>query len=121
MLSEPYAVVVTAHTTTTIAAAAGLGEKTTAHVLRHTFATSLVRGGTELVTVAELLCHTRLETVRIYTQPTEDDKIRALDHLASRSPGWVLSSVTCPCGPCRWPRPADPGRASGVCIISPSW
>ncbi|KLL10428.1 hypothetical protein BL254_20350 [Protofrankia sp. BMG5.30] len=71
-----------AHTIiTTIAAAAGLDEKTTAHVLRHTFATSLVRGGTDLVTVAELLGHTRLETVRIYTQPTEDDKIRALDHL----------------------------------------
>ncbi|WP_322756030.1 hypothetical protein [Frankia sp. Cas3] len=39
------------------------------------------RGGTDLVTVAELLGHTRLETVRIYTKPTEDDKIRALDHL----------------------------------------
>nr|WP_322756032.1 tyrosine-type recombinase/integrase [Frankia sp. Cas3] len=63
------------------AEAAGLDEKTTAHVLRHTFATSLVRGGTDLVTVAELLGHSRLETVRIYTQPTEDDKIRALDHL----------------------------------------
>ncbi|WP_416211496.1 tyrosine-type recombinase/integrase [Frankia sp. Cas3] len=58
-----------------------MDEKTTAHVLRHTFATSLVRGGTDLVTVAELLGHSRLETVRIYTQPTEDDKIRALDHL----------------------------------------
>lgn len=55
--------------------------KTTAHVLRHTFATSLVRGGADLVIVAELLGHARLETVRIYTQPTEDDKIRALDHL----------------------------------------
>ncbi len=53
----------------------------TGRPLRHTFATSLVRGGTDLVTVAELLGHTRLETVRIYTQPTEDDKIRTLDHL----------------------------------------
>ncbi|WP_041254691.1 tyrosine-type recombinase/integrase [Frankia sp. EAN1pec] len=43
----------------TIAAAAGLDEKTTAHVLRHTFATSLVCGSTDLVTVAELLGHTR--------------------------------------------------------------
>ncbi len=66
---------------TAIAAAAGLDEKTTAHTLRHTFATSLVRGGTDLVTVAELLGHSRLETVRIYTQPTEDDKIKSLDHL----------------------------------------
>jgi integrase len=56
-------------------------EKVTAHVLRHTFATSLVCGGTDLVTVAELLGHARLETVRVYTQPTEEDKIRALSHL----------------------------------------
>jgi len=40
-----------------------------------------VRGGTDLVTVAELLGHSRLETVRIYTRPTEDDKIKALGHL----------------------------------------
>jgi integrase/recombinase XerC len=66
---------------TAIAAAAGIDEKTTAHVLRHTFATSLVRGGTDLVTVAELLGHARLETVRIYTKPTEEDKVKALDHL----------------------------------------
>jgi hypothetical protein len=59
-------------------AAAGLDqdEKATAHVLRYTFATSLVRGGTDLVTVAELLGHGRLETVRVHTQPTEEDKIR---------------------------------------------
>ena len=66
---------------TAIAAAADLDDKTTAHVLRHTFATTLVRGGADLVTVAELLGHARLETVRIYTRPTEDDKIRALGHL----------------------------------------
>jgi site-specific recombinase XerD len=56
-------------------------EKTTAHTLRHTFATSLVRAGTDLVAVVELLGHARLDNVRAYTQPTEDDKIKALDNL----------------------------------------
>lgn len=48
-----------------------------AHVLRHTFGTTLVRAGTDLVTVAELLGHSRVETVRIYSRPAEADKIRA--------------------------------------------
>jgi site-specific recombinase XerD len=64
---------------TTIAAAAGLGdEDITAHVLRHTFATRLVRGRTDLVIVAELLGHARLETTRAYSRPTQQDAIDAL-------------------------------------------
>ncbi|MBJ7593862.1 MAG: tyrosine-type recombinase/integrase, partial [Candidatus Dormibacteraeota bacterium] len=47
-----------------IAEAAGLDDETTAHILRHTFATTLVRGGADLVLVAELLGHARLETTR---------------------------------------------------------
>jgi site-specific recombinase XerC len=35
---------------------------------------TLIRGGTDLVVVAELLGHARLETVRAYTKPTEEDK-----------------------------------------------
>ena len=66
---------------TAITASAGIDENATAHTLRHTFATSLVRAGTDLVAVAELLGHASLENVRIYTQPTEDDKIKALDNL----------------------------------------
>jgi integrase/recombinase XerC len=49
------------------------------HILRHTFATTLVRGGTDLVIVAELLGHARLETTRIYTRPSAEDRTRALD------------------------------------------
>jgi site-specific recombinase XerD len=43
----------------TIAEAAGLDEATTAHTGRHTFATTLIRGGTDLVLVADLLGHAR--------------------------------------------------------------
>jgi integrase/recombinase XerC len=64
-----------------IAESAGLHDDTTAHVLRHTFATTLVRGGTDLVTVADLLGHARLETTRGYTEPTPEDRAKALDLL----------------------------------------
>jgi site-specific recombinase XerD len=66
---------------TGIAAAAGIDDDTTVHTLRHTFATTLVRGGTDLVIVAELLGHARLETTRIYTRPSAEDRTRALDLL----------------------------------------
>jgi RNA-directed DNA polymerase len=50
---------------TAVATAAGLeDDEITAHVLRHTFATRLVRGRTDLVIVAELLGHARLEAMQ---------------------------------------------------------
>jgi site-specific recombinase XerD len=66
---------------TSIADRAGLDDDTTTHVLRHTFATRLVRGGTDLVIVADLLGHSRLETTRVYTGPTDEDRATALDLL----------------------------------------
>ncbi len=69
---------------TRIAAAAGLEyDHITAHVLRHTFATTLVRGGTDIVIVAELLGHNRLETTRVYTQPTHEDRSKAITLLTT--------------------------------------
>ena len=53
----------------------------TAHVGRHTFATTLIRGGTDLVTVADMLGHARLDTVRLYTHPSAADRERALNLL----------------------------------------
>ncbi|MGH3527809.1 MAG: tyrosine-type recombinase/integrase, partial [Pseudonocardiaceae bacterium] len=65
-----------------IATAAGLDDEAiTAHVGRHTFATTLIRGGTDLVVVADLLGHARLDTVRTYTRPTAADRIKALNLL----------------------------------------
>jgi Phage integrase family len=62
---------------TSIGRAAGLDDDITAHVGRHTFVTALIRGGEDLITVAELAGHSRLDTLRIYSQPTDDDKHNA--------------------------------------------
>jgi len=58
--------------------AAGLDDDGSAHVLRHTFATTLVRGGTDLVTVADMLGHARLDQTSRYTLPTAADRQKAL-------------------------------------------
>jgi integrase/recombinase XerC len=59
---------------------AGL-EGVTPHVLRHTFAKQLLDTGTDLVAVARLLGHARLDTTARYTQPTERDLERAVEGL----------------------------------------
>ena len=56
-------------------------EHITAHVGRHTFATTLIRGGTDLVTLAGMLGHARLDTVRPCTHPSAADRERALNLL----------------------------------------
>jgi site-specific recombinase XerD len=56
-------------------------EDVTAHTLRHTFATNLVRWGVDVVTVAELMGHARLDTTRNYTRPCYDDLNRAVQTL----------------------------------------
>jgi hypothetical protein len=43
-----------------------------------------LRGGRErIVTVLPIGGHTRLDTLRVFTQPTEADKLAALDHLTA--------------------------------------
>jgi hypothetical protein len=53
-----------------------------AHTLRHSCLTNLVRRGHDLVLVAEIAGHKRLETTRRYSLPTEGDRIAALGHQA---------------------------------------
>jgi hypothetical protein len=56
-------------------------EHITAHVGRHTFATTLIRGGTDLAAVADMLGHARLDTVRLYSHPSAADRERAVNLL----------------------------------------
>jgi site-specific recombinase XerD len=53
----------------------------TPHSLRHTAGTNLIRGGVDIVTVAEILGHS-IETARRYSLPSEADKQGAIERLA---------------------------------------
>ena len=50
-----------------------------AHVLRHTFVTNLIRSGADVVLVAELAGHRRLDTTRVYSLPSEADRAQAVE------------------------------------------
>jgi len=63
-----------------IGAAVGI-EDLGPHVMRHTFGTRLVREGVDLATVADLMGHSRTETTRRYSAPTEEYRVNALDAL----------------------------------------
>src|SRR5260370_27751033 len=52
-----------------------------AHVLRHTCLTNLVRRGNDLVLVAEIAGHKRLETTRRYSLPSVEDREAAMESL----------------------------------------
>jgi site-specific recombinase XerD len=55
------------------------GLELSAHALRHTCVTNLVRKGNDLVLVAELAGHRRLETTRRYSLPSAADRQAAMD------------------------------------------
>lgn len=52
-----------------------------AHTLRHTFGTNLLRSGVDVVVVAELMGHRRLDTTRLYTLPNHTDLETAVTKL----------------------------------------
>ena len=57
------------------------GIELSAHLLRHTCVTNLVRAGTDQVLVAELAGHRRLDTTRRYSRPSEADRDAAVEAL----------------------------------------
>jgi len=56
-------------------------ENVTPHVLRHTFAKSLIDAGSGLEKVAKLLGHSSLDTTRRYVEPGRQDLERAVENL----------------------------------------
>ena len=48
------------------ARAAGMDKRVTPHVLRHSFGTHMMEGGSDIRTVQELMGHAKLETTKIY-------------------------------------------------------
>ncbi|MFC2169764.1 tyrosine-type recombinase/integrase [Acidobacteriota bacterium] len=53
------------------------------HDLRHTFATNLVMGGTDLVTVKEILGHSDISMTVRYSHPSDRRKMEAVEKLVS--------------------------------------
>jgi integrase/recombinase XerC len=64
---------------------AGL-DAVTPHTLRHSFGKGLLDTGVDLVAVAALLGHSRLETTAIYTHPSVRDLEAAVQHLERDAP-----------------------------------
>ena len=51
------------------------------HMLRHTFAHDLVQKGVRIDLVADILGHSQLETTRIYTTPSAEERRKAVESL----------------------------------------
>jgi site-specific recombinase XerD len=60
---------------------AALDEPLSAHALRHTCMTNLVRAGYDLVLIAEIAGHKRLETTRRYSLPSATDREAAMESI----------------------------------------
>jgi integrase/recombinase XerC len=57
------------------------GVQMSAHTVRHSCLSFLIRSGTDVVTVAEIAGHSRLETTRRYSLPTAAVKAQAMERL----------------------------------------
>ena len=61
---------------------AGIKKHITWHCARHSFATNLLKNGADIKVVADLLGHSSLKYVEIYTRATDSRKIKAINSLA---------------------------------------
>ncbi|GAI73126.1 unnamed protein product, partial [marine sediment metagenome] len=68
------------HRIISYAAISALGRSVNPHVLRHTFASKLMRV-TDMRTVQELLGHKNITSTQIYTHPNEQDKHKAIENM----------------------------------------
>lgn len=64
---------------------AGIIKRVTVHSLRHSFATHLLEGGTDLRYIQELLGHKSSKTTEIYTHVTQKDIRKIISPLDSYS------------------------------------
>jgi integrase/recombinase XerD len=56
----------------------GIQKHVTPHKMRHSFATHMLRGGTNIVLIQKFLGHTSLNTTQIYAHVSEDDQIQGI-------------------------------------------
>lgn len=61
---------------------AGIQKNVTAHLLRHSFATLLIKLGVDIVTLQELLGHADLSTTQIYAHTSSERKAQAVEKLS---------------------------------------
>ncbi len=62
----------------------GAAQSVSPHVLRHTGATNMIRGGVPLTTVKDVLGHASVKTTERYLHTTADDRLRALEAAESQ-------------------------------------